>query len=270
MLIVSYSSHTDGTWKRSVHEEAPFLEGLRLSIACGTFLIHLPKAEVLHRVETALGRNPLDWLTPGPDIWKLDLSALRRRLEPEHELTWLHGTIGLRPEVTRQDRGLAPFSAHAALVQFYLPRQSGRIFVVHGRDEATRHNVARLLERLDLDPVILHEQPDKARTIIEKFEVYADVSFAVVLLTGDDVGGLADLCRDNLVKRARQNVIFELGYFVARLGRERVCALRQEDVEMPSDYAGILYITLDSGGAWKVQLAKELQAAGLPVDLNRI
>jgi predicted nucleotide-binding protein len=106
------------------------------------------------------------------------------------------------------------------------------------------------------------------RTIIEEFEHHAAVGFAVVLLTPDDVGApKAD--PTTLKPRPRQNVVFELGYFKA-LGHGRVRALvsRGVDMEIFSDYSGVPTIRLDSTGAWPLQLARELKAAGLPVDLN--
>ena len=142
-----------------------------------------------------------------------------------------------------------------------------RIFLVHGHDEALLHETARFLERLGLDSIVLREQPNQGRTIIEKFEDYADVGFAVVLLTPDDHGAPAQQV-DNLQPRARQNVILELGYFLGRLGRSRVCVVYQAGVEIPSDYTGVLYVKVDEGGAWKLELAKELKAAGFPVDMN--
>ena len=150
------------------------------------------------------------------------------------------------------------------------PIATNRIFVVHGRDEAAKHTVARFLEGLGLQPVILQEQPSQGRTVIEKFEDYAQtVGFAVVLGTPDDVGSLADEM-DNLQPRMRQNVVLELGYFAGALGRKRVCALLKGDVEKPSDYDGVIYIQLDDFGGWRMELAKELNAAGLPVDMNRL
>jgi len=143
-----------------------------------------------------------------------------------------------------------------------------RIFLVHGQDERALHETARFLEKLKQNIIILREQPNKGRTIVEKFESYSDVGFAVVLLTGDDEGRSASTESNMLVKRARQNVVFELGYFIGRLGRKRVCALYEEGVEIPSDYSGVLYTKLDSSGAWRLSLAKELKAAGLPVDMN--
>lgn len=143
-----------------------------------------------------------------------------------------------------------------------------KVFLVHGHDDLALHESARFLEKLQQDVVVLREQPNQGRTIVEKFEDYADVGFAVVLLTPDDTGGPKAVPAERLLPRARQNVVFELGYFIGRLGRNRVCALYRPGVEIPSDYAGVLYIELDDKGGWRLQLAKELRAAGLPVDMN--
>ena len=143
-----------------------------------------------------------------------------------------------------------------------------RVFIVHGRDEGAKHKVARFLGDLELEPVILDEQADRGRTIIAKFEQEAErVGFAVVLLTPDDEGRLKGEDSD-LRPRARQNVIFELGYFAGSLGRNRVCALTKEDVEIPSDYDGVVYIPLDDSEGWKIGLVRELKAAGFDVDAN--
>jgi predicted nucleotide-binding protein len=143
------------------------------------------------------------------------------------------------------------------------------IFLVHGHDDAALHEVARFLERLEQDVIVLREQPNQGRTIVEKFEDYAAVGFAVVLLTPDDRGGPARVASEQQQFRARQNVILELGYFLGRLGRNRVCALYKNGVEIPSDYSGVVYIPLDDSGGWRLGLAKELRAAEIPVDLNR-
>jgi predicted nucleotide-binding protein len=142
-----------------------------------------------------------------------------------------------------------------------------KVFIVHGRDEEAKSVVARFLSGCDLEAIILHEQPDRGRTIIEKFEQTADVAFAVVLITPDDEGRLKGDA--DMHDRGRQNVILELGYFIGRLGRERVCSLVRGNVELPSDYAGVVYTPMDAAGAWKMLLARELRAAGLPVDLNK-
>ena len=146
---------------------------------------------------------------------------------------------------------------------------TNEVFVVHGTDEGAKDAVARLLTKLDLEPVVLHEQPNQGRTIIEKFEEYAQVGFAVVLLTPDDEGGSRGQSTDPQ-PRARQNVILELGFFLGKLGRRRTCALRKEDVEIPSDYDGVLYIPMDDQGAWELKLLRELKEGGFDVDANRL
>lgn len=142
------------------------------------------------------------------------------------------------------------------------------IFIVHGRNNEAKETVARFLEHLGRKPIILHEQPNKGRTIIEKFEDYSSVGYAVVLLTPDDVGAVKGQ-EDVLHPRARQNVILELGYFLGVLGRSRVMPLVVEGVEVPSDLSGVVYVRMDPGGSWKLELAREMKAAGIDVDLNR-
>ena len=150
-----------------------------------------------------------------------------------------------------------------------LPVHPRRLFIVHGHDAEARERVARFTERLGLESIILHEQPNSGRTIIEKFEDHADVGFAIVLLTPDDIG--ADAGKPNeLKKRARQNVILELGYFLGKLTRRRVCALYKSGVEIPSDYQGVLYIELDPTGAWRTKLAQELVEAGFSIKLDAL
>lgn len=144
------------------------------------------------------------------------------------------------------------------------PSVTNKVFIVHGHDEEMKVAAARLVSQCGLEPVILHEQPNKGRTIIEKFSDYADVGFAIILLSPDDE--LKDGSR-----RARQNVVLELGYFIGRLGRERVAVLYRSDerFEIPSDFGGVLYTEYDSGG-WRYAIAKELKAAGFSVDLNKL
>jgi predicted nucleotide-binding protein len=116
--------------------------------------------------------------------------------------------------------------------------------------------------------VVLHEQPSMGRTIIEKFEAHTNVAYAVVLLTPDDLG--MSKAEQTLKGRARQNVVFELGYFAAKLGRRNLCALFKPHVEIPSDFQGVLYVEMDSAGAWRSTLAHEMKAAGLPIDVEKI
>ena len=145
--------------------------------------------------------------------------------------------------------------------------KSPKVFVVHGRDDGPREAVARFLERLGLQPVILHEQANRSRTVIEKIEEHSDVGFAVVLLTPDDEGNLKG---EKPQPRARQNVLLELGYFIGKLKRENVCTLKVGELEIPSDWRGIIDEPFDSGRAWQQRLARELEVAGYKIDWNTV
>jgi predicted nucleotide-binding protein len=148
---------------------------------------------------------------------------------------------------------------------------SRRVFIVHGRDEGLRDQVARVLMRLGFDPQILAEEPWQGRTVIEKFEDKSlEVGFAVVILSPDDYGrGPDDDDWPTAPNRARQNVILELGYFMGAIGRDRVAALYDPAVERPSDIHGVGWIALGDS-AWPFKLGAELAAAGFDVDLNQL
>ena len=142
---------------------------------------------------------------------------------------------------------------------------SRKVFLVHGHAEEPKDSVATFLRALGLDVIILHEQANQGLTIIEKFEKHSAVGFAVVLLTPDDFGGSGSH-PEKIRQRARQNVILELGYFIAKLERNRVCCLYVEGVELPSDYDGVLWVPYDVSGKWREQLVKELNASGIHTD----
>lgn len=159
----------------------------------------------------------------------------------------------------------------AAIVQdaTVRPVPARKVFIVHGHDEAAKLEVARFVERLGLEPIVLHEQLNRGQTIIEKFERHAaEAGFAIVLLTPDDMGYRAGQ-QDQAVARARQNVILELGFFVGALGRQNVVALNK-GVEIPTDLQGVIYEPMDERGAWRTNLAREMRSAGIAVDMNRL
>ena len=144
-----------------------------------------------------------------------------------------------------------------------------KVFIVHGHDDELKESAARLVEKIGLEAVILHEQANEGQTIIQKLEKQADVGYAIILYTPCDEGRKKG--SENSKPRARQNVVFEHGLFMGKLGARRVCALRKSEVEMPSDAQGILYIEVKEGSNdWKYQVAKELKNAGYGVDMNKI
>ncbi len=146
----------------------------------------------------------------------------------------------------------------------HVSRDPKRVFVVHGRNHEVKDTVVAFLRRVGLDPVVLHDRPSMGRHLLTKFMEEAELTtFAVILMTDDDWGGEKS---DSLHPRARQNVIFELGYFMSRLGQERVCALVTPGLQTPSDFDGIVYVPLDEASDWETVLLRELKAAKMPAN----
>lgn len=143
-----------------------------------------------------------------------------------------------------------------------------KVFIVHGHDETAKQTVARFLEKCRFEAIILHEQPDGGSTIIEKIEKYTDVVFAIILYTPCDIGRAKKEKKGKA--RARQNVVFEHGYLIGKLSRERVCALVKDGVEIPGDMSGVVYKVMDDAGAWKAEVLKEMKNAGISVDANKL
>ena len=143
---------------------------------------------------------------------------------------------------------------------------SSDIFIVHGHDDVVRLNVTRAIEQLGLNPIILNEKANEGKTVIEKFEAHSNVSYAIILMTNDDKGNVKSASELN--PRARQNVIFEFGFFCGKLGRKGVCVLYERGVELPSDINGFVYIPIDSAGGWKLKVVNELKAIGYNIDTN--
>lgn len=145
---------------------------------------------------------------------------------------------------------------------------ANRVFIVHGHDDLIKTKTARFVEKLGFEAIILHEQASRGKTIIEKIEAYTDVGFAIVLYTPDDRGN----SEENATKgeynlRARQNVIFEHGYLMAKLGRDHVVPLVSGTIELPSDISGVVYVT-DTD--WQLDIAKEMKSAGYEIDFDKI
>jgi predicted nucleotide-binding protein len=144
------------------------------------------------------------------------------------------------------------------------------VFIVHGHRDSLKYEVAHLIHSAGLKPIILHEQPNMGGTLIEKLQNTSDVAFAIILITGDDKGGSIQDSMNEYKPRARQNVIFEFGFFYGKIGRKNVVALYEDGVDLPSDLKGIVYSRVDQSGGWKTELLREMKAAGIKIDLNTI
>lgn len=144
-----------------------------------------------------------------------------------------------------------------------------KVFIVHGHDDLAKEQLARFVSQIGLEPIILHEQASSSYTIIEKIEKYAnEVCYAIVLYTPCDQGSKASVAIQS--PRARQNVVFEHGYFIGKLGRKNVTAIVKGDLEKPNDISGVVYENFDDAGGWKFKLAKEMKVSGCEIDMNKI
>lgn len=199
-------------------------------------------------------------------------------LAPDEDLGYLNGLEeaeaileSMIEQIEKYGLGDEPASGPAANAAgpSEAPANNRTVFIAHGHDQGATEAMARLVERVGLNPVILSERSGTSRTIIEKFETHSNVSYAIALLTADDIGG--NQGDDGKMRpRARQNVIFELGFFIGKLGRERVCALNKGDPEIPTNYSGVEYIPMDDSGAWREKVVRELKSAGFDVDANKL
>lgn len=148
-------------------------------------------------------------------------------------------------------------------------KYGNKVFIVHGHNDAIKYEVARVLDRLGLNSIILHEQVNAGKTIIEKLETNSsEAGFAIILLTADDEGKAKT--EEELKKRARQNVVFEMGLFMGQLGRDRVMLLFENGVEKPGDLDGLVYTVIDDEKAWKYALCDELKKVGFQVSKDKL
>lgn len=253
----------------------------RRAFGPNTYFIEQIKEVEFEGIAFAIGGGP-----PGPSAydrktWEAGkrnliniIELILEEFEEDKSKTWKPVVL---PERSERPKETEPSFLHRrrlaqeATKEITTDEQSDRVFVVHGHDEAMKERVARTIFRLKLKPIILHEQPNRGRTIIEKFEEEAsDIGFAVVLLSPDDEGQRRG--EDALRPRARQNVVLELGFFYGQLGRGRVFALYRdmEDFDLPSDISGVIYVPFDKAGAWKMDLYRELKDNGYTVNADDI
>jgi predicted nucleotide-binding protein len=169
-------------------------------------------------------------------------------------------------DIQNNEYDFAPINKEVKQMETTPKAKSNKVFIVHGHDGHVKERTARFIEKLGFEAIILHEQVNKSRTIIEKIEDYSDVTdFAIVLYTPDDLG-VVKTKSDDLQPRARQNVIFEHGFLMGKLGRENVVPLVEGDIELPNDISGIVYVS----EGWEMKIAQEMHEAGYDVDFNKL
>jgi len=176
--------------------------------------------------------------------------------------------FGIQPKAEQNNISTPVQSQNTTVKNTVIPKnkiqtEKTKVFIVHGHDNETKEKVARFIESIGLEAIILHEKASSGMTIIEKIEHYSNQSdFAIVLYTPCDKGRGAKETNVHPRDRARQNVVFEHGYLMSRLGRKNVCALVKGEIETPNDISGVVYISLDITDAWKIEVSKELKACG--------
>ena len=189
-----------------------------------------------------------------------------------HRTHWAIKQSDLLDVLTRNNVSCASLSTATEQLSANLPPPEGaafnkdQVFIVHGHDEHAKNDAKSYVESRGLEPIILHMQASGGRTIIEKIDHYSNVGFGIILYTECDIAAKRNtLC---FKWRARQNVVFEHGYLIAKLSRSRVTALVKGDVETPNDISGVIYIAMDAAGGWKDELDGELIAAGYNIKRN--
>ena len=189
-------------------------------------------------------------------------------ISPEDIVSYDKYTTDITKEILEEAKRMKDVPNNEKIVNTMKKEPFTQVFIVHGHDELAKTEVARFVEKLGFEAIILSEQPNEGKTIIEKIEEYSNVDFGIVLYTPCDVG--AESGSKDFKNRARQNVVFEHGFLIGKLGRDRVHALKKDDVETPNDISGIVYTNMDAGKAWQFQIAKEMKNVGYNIDLNKL
>lgn len=232
----------------------------------------------------SLSKKEVRWKNPEVQAWysKTERWLVKYYGDPSQEINSFRKInfqsmlIDVRQDILACKSGLK--QAHAILLTYFEDFEDdteitnvnnsvdfSRVFIVHGHDGELKESIARMIEKQGIVPIILSEQANQGRTVIEKFEDYTDVGGAICLFTADDLGRAKE--SENDTCRARQNVVFEAGYFMGKLGRDHVIMLADKGVEIPSDLAGVVYTDTNN---WQVDMLKELKAIGYNVDLNKL
>lgn len=189
-------------------------------------------------------------------FWKTDGSAMNAYLE------------SLILDIENDEYDFTPINKEVKQVEATPKEKSKNVFIVHGHNNEVKERTARFIQKLGFEPIILHEQASGgSTTIIEKILEYAKTTdFAIVLYTADDVGGIKNTEPSDLKPRARQNVVFEHGLLIGLLGRENVVPLVADNIEIPNDISGVVYVR----DGWEMKIAQEMKKAGYEIDFNKL
>lgn len=243
----------------------PFLKGDRFMFD-GCFFVQAEIERILIRESDCTSKEYADDMNEEyPNVWE---PYFREDIIEDDDHT-KDITRNILKECKSQIQEAAPKSEALAPNTPKAPMDKSKVFIVHGHDNAAKEAVARFIEKIGLEAIILHEQASSGNTIIEKIEANSNVGFGIVLYTPCDLG-VSQEKKDELKPRARQNVVFEHGYLIGKIGRKNVCALLKGDIETPNDISGVVYIKMEGEKEWKYKIADEMKACGYDIDLNKI
>ncbi|MFT3886467.1 MAG: nucleotide-binding protein [Flavobacteriales bacterium] len=208
------------------------------------------------------------------DAGSFSFGFIGRQISPAQELKEFKDKVNYKLDSLKKLRAKtnllkSTVSEKYAVAEKSMPLDKSQVFIVHGHDEEAKTKTARFIEKLGLKPIILHEQASGSKTVIEKIEAYSNVGFGIVLYTPCDIGAKNEE-NPNLKNRARQNVVFEHGFLIGKIGRENVCALVKDEIETPNDISGVVYVKMDNEDAWHLKIARELRNSGYEIDMNKV
>lgn len=189
----------------------------------------------------------------------------KRQIEQQYELlrSYITSKLTYYRQLLSKEYNVTPKSV--TINNFEGKAEFSKVFIVHGHNGEIKEAVARLIERQGIQAIILHEQANQGATIIEKFEKNSNVGGAVCLFTADDLGHAKSNPKE--MYRARQNVVFETGYFIGKLGRDKVVLVADKGVEIPSDLQGVVYT---EAANWQFSILRELKTIGYNIDYNKL
>lgn len=212
----------------------------------------------------ALARGTIESLKLDIDLGKFELTRTHWAIkdEPIFDILLKRGVL-TKEQVNASTSHRSPDPLPSPVEPNSGEFNTSQVFIVHGHDELPKLEVANFITSLGLEPIILHMQASEGRTIIEKIEHYSNVGFGIVLYTPCDIGAKAGALDGKY--RARQNVVFEHGYLIGKLGRPRVAAIVKGEIETPNDISGVVYIAFDQSNLWQQDLITEMRSAGYSV-----
>ena len=154
-----------------------------------------------------------------------------------------------------------------------LPPVKNKLFVIHGLDEKMNAPMIEFLISLGLEPILMRDKENSAKPIAVKFTQYNDIDFALAILSGDDFVYRKENGKPQSSHlKADQGVVFELGFWLGKLGRDRVIAFYydQKNFRCPTEFFDLRYVPFDKNGGWHWELVERLNQCNFKIDPKKL